>query len=186
MPAFFPRHTVAWKLEEPSALRKLTLSLVEMAVLTGIVVRLLRSLALTNAPDGSLLWIAAAYALPIALLCAMLTLHLGNYTLRQWLWRAPAFAGIAAAAEMAVSLLLITLHREPLGSGRAELSDWPSMAVTTAIAEFVTVGVFAALLAGVVQLMRWALLKHEHRDHTAVAIHHDHQRRQGIVTPPEA
>ena len=186
MPAFFPRHTVVWKLEEPSALRRLFLSLVEMAVLTGIAERLLRSLALTNAPDGSLLWIAAAYALPVVLLCGMLTLHLGNYTLRQWLWRAPAFAGLAAAAEMAVSLVLILVHREPLGSGRAELADWPTMAVSTFIAEFVTVVVFASLLAGVVQLMRWALLKHEHRDHTAVAIHHDHQRRQGVAAPPEA
>ena len=185
MPSYFPRHTVAWKLEEPTALRRLTLSLVEMAVLTGIVVRLIRSLALTNAPGGSLLWVAAAYAVPVVLLCTMLTLHLGNYTLRQWTWRAPAFVALEVAAEMAVSLVLILAHREPLGSERAELAHWPSMAVQTAIVNFVTVIVFATLLAGVVQLMRWALLRHEHRDHTAVAIHHDHQRRQGVATPPE-
>ena len=185
MSAFFPRQTIVWKLEEPSALRRLTLSLVEMAVLTGIAARLIRSLALTNAPAGDLLALAAAYGVPIVVLCAMLTLHLGNYTLRQWLWRAPAFAGVEAAAETAVSLLLIALHREPFGSARAEMADWPSLAVRTAIASFVTVVVFAALLAGVVQLMRWALLKHERRDHVATAIHEDHLRRQNAAPPAD-
>ena len=185
MPSFFPRHTVAWKLEEPSALRRLTLSVVEMAVLTGIVVRLLRSLVLSNAQGTNLLVLAGMFGVALTVLCGMLTLHLGNYTLRQWLWRAPAFAGIEAATEMVVSLGLIALHREPLGSGRAEIGSWPGMFVDTLIVRFVTVVVFAILLAGVVQLVRWALLKHERRDHTAVAIHHDHQRRQGVATPPE-
>ena len=185
MPSFFPRHTVAWKLEEPSAIRRLTLSLVEMAVLTGIVVRILRSLALSDTEGSNLLVLVGMFGLALTVLCGMLTLHLGNYTLHQWLWRAPAFAGIEAATEMAVSLALIALRREPLGSGRAEFGDWPGMLADTLVTRFVTVAVFAILLAGVVQLVRWALLKHEHRDHTAVAIHHDHQRRQGAPAPPE-
>jgi hypothetical protein len=185
MASFFPRHTVAWKLEEPTALRRLMLSVVEMAVLTGIVVRLLRSLALSNAPGTNLLVLAGMFGVALTVLCGMLTLHLGNYPVHQWTWRAPAFAGIEAATEMAVSLGLIALGREPLGSGRAAFGDWPGMLVDTLIVRFVTVVVFAILLAGVVQVVRWALLKHERRDHTAVAIHDDHQRRQGVVTPPE-
>ena len=62
MTNFFPRQTVAWKLEEPPAFRRLTLSVVEMAVLTGVVLRLLRSIALTQGPADSWIYLGGAFA----------------------------------------------------------------------------------------------------------------------------
>ena len=48
MPTFFPRHTVELHIEEPKAFRKLSYSLVEMAIVTGVIVRIYRVLALTH------------------------------------------------------------------------------------------------------------------------------------------
>jgi hypothetical protein len=49
MSSFFPRHSVEWRLEEPQAFRRLSLSLVEMALLAGVILLLLRAL---NFGDG--------------------------------------------------------------------------------------------------------------------------------------
>src|SRR5215210_721902 len=126
MSSFFPRQTIQWKaVHEPDAFRKLTLSIVEMALITGVAVRLLRSLWMSHAPD-SLLAIGGYYVALGILLCGMTALHLGNYTIRHWLWRAPAFAALEVAAEMATSLGLIGLGREPKGTVRAEYHDWPA------------------------------------------------------------
>ena len=171
MTNFFPRQTVAWKLEEPPAFRRLTLSVVEMAVLTGVVLRLVRSIALTQGPADSWLYLGGAFALGIIVLFGMATAHLGNYPITHWLWRAPAFAAIEAAAELLVSLPLIAAGREPMGSGRATFADWPAMALETVITRVVMMIVFAAVLASVVQLVRRLLLRHDHREHTAIAVH---------------
>lgn len=45
MPSFFPQTTIEWHVEEPAAFRRLSLSLAEMALITGIVIRLLRALS---------------------------------------------------------------------------------------------------------------------------------------------
>ena len=172
MAEFFPRQTVHWKLEEPAAFRKLTLSVVEMAVLTGVVLRLLRSLALRH-PGSSWLYIGGLLALGAVILFGMATAHLGNYPVRHWLWRAPLFGALEAAAEAITSLPLIALGREPIGTARATIADWPLMAFEVLLYRTLAVCLFAAVLAGVVQLVRWVLLRHEHRDHTARAIHDD-------------
>lgn len=187
MTNFFPRQTVAWKLEEPAAFRRLTLSLLEMAVLTGIVLRLYRAFVLTHGDGGSWLYLGATFAIGAFFLLGMLTLHLGNYTLRQWLWRAPAFGMVEAAAEMTTSLALIALHREPFGSARAELRDWPAMLNDTVRMRVIAVLAFGLLLAGVVQVVRYALLRRERRDQTAAVIAEGYDRRPtaGIPLPPK-
>ena len=91
MPSFFPRHTVEWRLEEPAAFRRLSLSLVEMAVLTGVTLRLYRAIVLTLAAQPGWLFVGVSVAVGAAFLVGMATLHLGNYPLHRWLWRAPAF-----------------------------------------------------------------------------------------------
>ena len=48
MPSFFPRHTAELKFEEPKAFRRLSFSLVEMAIITGVVWRVLRVVILTH------------------------------------------------------------------------------------------------------------------------------------------
>lgn len=173
MPPFFPQVTGTFKLEEPPALRRFSMSIVEMALVTGVVLRLFWALVLTQGPNDSLVFAGAMFALRLILLFGMAALHLGNYTLRHWLWRAPLFAVLEAAAEALTSLGLIALHREPMGSARATFADWPSMASSTLFWRVVAVVVFAAVLAGVVQLVRYQLLKRAHRDHTFAAVHHD-------------
>ena len=172
----FPRHTVEWKLEEPAAFRRITLSLVEMAVLTGVVLRPLRALLLSRVGPDSWVALGSGYALIAVLLCLAATAHLSNYPVRQWVWRAPAFVGIEVSAEMAMSLVLIALHREMFGSTYAHFHDWPAMAVRTLIYRFAAVAIFALALAAVVQIVRYLLLRHEHREHTVAAVHEENVR----------
>ena len=54
MATLFPRHTVELKLEEPKAFRKFSYSLVEMAIVTGIIARIYRLVVLTH---GSNHWL---------------------------------------------------------------------------------------------------------------------------------
>src|ERR671923_837856 len=89
MPRYFPRETVAWHLEEPRVLRKLTLSLPVMALIAGLLVRLVR----VGVSGLSVSWwgVFGAIALGLVILLTMATAHLGNYPVKQWLWRAPLF-----------------------------------------------------------------------------------------------
>src|SRR5947207_12261465 len=105
MPSFFPTHTTEFHLEEPKAFRRFSFSLVEMALVTGVLVRIYRLLTLTH---GSNNWIYIGVVVSFGLLfiLGMLTAHLANYPLHQYLWRAPAFALIEVGAEMATSALL--------------------------------------------------------------------------------
>ena len=153
MPSFFPRQTVEWKLEEPPAFRRLSLSLAEMALIAGIVLRLLRALTFTH---GRASWIfyGVAFLAGTAILLGMATAHLANWTIRSWFWRAPLFALLEAAGEMGTSLLLIALRREPEGTARAEFHDWPSMALRALLQSELTICLWALLLAGVIIFIR--------------------------------
>lgn len=159
----FPRETTHWHTLELPAWRALTLSTVEMGVLTGVVVRAFRALALSHgAADGSPGWlyVGATFGLGALVLCGMLTLHLANFPVRRWPWRVLAFALVEAAAEMATSAALIAFGREPLGtSGRAHWHDLPSLAVGTLVVRLIVFAAFAALLAAVVQLVRVSLAR---------------------------
>ena len=153
MSTFFPRHSVEWRLEEPAAFRRLSISLVEMALLTGIVLRLLRALTFTHG-RASWLFYGAAFLVGLLVLLGMTTAHLANWTLRSWVWRAPLFALVEVAGEMATSLLLIALRREPEGAVRAEFHDWPSMALRAFLQSELSICLWAALLAGVIMFVR--------------------------------
>lgn len=170
MPSYFPRQSVAWKLEEPSAFRKLSLSLVEMAAITGVVMRLYRAVVVSYGAESGWLYLGGTFALGAIFLLGMLTLHLGNFPIRRWLWRAPAFAAIAITAEMVTSLALIAAGREPYGTARATYRDWLPMLTDTAMLRGAEIAVFALVLAGVVQLMRVLLLKKDDREHTLDAV----------------
>jgi hypothetical protein len=153
MSSFFPRSTVEWRLEEPPAFRRLSLSLFEMALLAGVVLRLLRALTFTH---GRASWIfyGAAFLVGTLILLGMATAHLANWTIRSWVWRAPLFALIETVGEMATSLLLIAMRREPEGTVRAEFHDWPSMALRTLLERELTICLWALLLAGVIVFIR--------------------------------
>jgi predicted membrane-bound mannosyltransferase len=157
MSTFFPKHTVQWHFEEPTALRRFSLSLWEMALLTGVVLRLYRALVLNY---GATTWIwLAALGVGVLIFCAMATMHLANFPMRRWVWRAPLFAGLEVAAESATSALLIWLGREPHGTARAEWHDWPTLALDTLITREATVLVWAAVLAIVVSIVRKVVLR---------------------------
>jgi hypothetical protein len=171
MVGYFPRHTIAWKIDEPAAFRALTLSVIESGLLAGIVLHLVHTFALAYIPEGRWVLFAILDAVLTLALFAAAASHLANYPLRHWLWRAPAFAAIAAAGTITTSAVLLTLNRERLGSVRANWHDWPSMAVHVLVFDVVSVSVFALLLAGVVQVVRSALIRHEHRTSTVDAVH---------------
>lgn len=153
MPSFFPRQTVEWRLEEPPAFRKLSLSLIEMALLTGIVLRVLRALAFTHG-RASWLFYGLVIIVGTLVLLGMTTAHLANFPVRAWAWRAPVFAFVEVAGEMITSLLLISLGREPDGTARAEFHDWSRMAMRALWQSELAICLWALLLAAVIIIVR--------------------------------
>ncbi|HWZ57396.1 MAG TPA: hypothetical protein VNW46_00365 [Gemmatimonadaceae bacterium] len=181
MPAFFPRQTIAWHLERAAGFRGLTLSVIESGLLTGVVLRLFRAMVIAR-PSSAGWWVLAYVTAFGVMLTGAAALHLGNYTVRHWIWRAPAFGALAAVGEMLTSLPLIAVHREPWGNtGRADFNDWPLMARETLFVDVALVCAFAIILAAVVQSVRYLLVRHEHRGHTLQAIHAERAHGEGNV-----
>lgn len=170
---FFPRQTIEWRVRELSSFRRLAVSLVGMAVITGVVVHLYRWLVLSYRPASLWLFFALAAGF-VLLLLGMTTAHLGNHTVRQWLWRVPLFAVVESVTEAVVGALLIAAGVERIGSQLAEWHDWPSMALHIVIRRTLAIVIFAVILAVVVQWVRFILLKREHRESTAIAVAKDH------------
>ena len=184
-PRYFPRHTQDWRVVEPSALRKVTLSLAEMAIITGIAVRLLRSIALSY--DGGFVYLVAVLALGVTILFGMLAAHLANYTLRTWVWRVPGFAALEALAELVTSAVLIALGREPLGSReRAELIDLPHVALGVMQYRIVPLIVFGVVLAGVVYSVRYWLISRERDAQAAAAVRAELDQPEAALESPPA
>ena len=158
-PSFFPRETHVFPAFEVSGWRALSLSVVGMAVPTGVVLRVLRAVTLTSSQSTAAT--ASALVLGAVLLLGMLTLYLANFPVRRWPWRVLAFAAAETAAEIAVSAVLVALRREPLGTtGRAVWADLPTMALTTLEWRLAPLAAFALVLALVVQLVRRMLPRH--------------------------
>ncbi|HEX6576132.1 MAG TPA: hypothetical protein VF042_14285 [Gemmatimonadaceae bacterium] len=151
----------AVRVREPAAFARLAKSIFEIAFVTGIIARLFRMMVLTRATSPSSVAIALMFGAFFLLLMA--TLHISRFPIRDWLWRAPVFAVIEGAAEMVMSLVLIWLGREPLGSNAAaRFSDWPGIAANTLLWRVATISIFALILAGVVKWVRYMILKKEH------------------------
>jgi hypothetical protein len=154
------------RLQEPPAFTKLARSLIDMALVTGIVARLYRALVLSRAETPTGVYVALTFSIGAIFVLLMAALHLGRFPLRDWLWRAPGFAAAEGLVEMITSAVLIALSREPLGSGAAQFSDWPHMFVRTIGWRIVTIVLFALVLAAVVKWVRFMLLKREHANWT--------------------
>lgn len=160
MPTFFPRHTIEMKFEEPRAFRRFSFSLVEMAIVTGILARIYRLLILTHG-SNNWLYLFAVSTVGVMFLLGMATAHLANYPLSQYLWRAPAFAGIEVAAEMVTSALLIMLGREVNGTVRAHWDDWVGMTLNALLIRGLVIIGWGLILAGVVNLVQRAGVKED-------------------------
>jgi uncharacterized protein YggT (Ycf19 family) len=155
--------TSEWDLDEPAAFQRIARSPVELALLTGAVIRLFRAVVLTRGNITSS-YLAAALVLGTIFLLGMATLHLGRFPVREWPWRAPLFAIFETVGEMTVSLVLIALHREPWGTARAEFMDWQPMAVGVLFWRIVAVVVWALLLGLTVSFVRGRVLKDTGRE----------------------
>jgi hypothetical protein len=151
-----------FRIREPQAFTKLARSLIDMALVTGIVARLYRAMVLSRSINSGGLFVAGTLAIGAVFLFAMATIHLTRFPLRDWLWRAPAFAALEGVAEMLASAILIWLHRESLGTGAAHFHDWPGMAIGTVAWRLATISLFSLLLAGIVKWVRYMLLRKEH------------------------
>lgn len=148
---------------------RIAASLVEMAIITAVLVRVLH--VVSSAHGDVLDWhsfVGSFILVPVVLL-AFATVHLANYPLPQWLWRAPLFAVVESTVESLASLGLIALGRERWGTGRAELGDWPAMAGGIYLSRFLMVCFFALVLGLVAQFVRRRELAHERKRHAAYA-----------------
>ncbi|MEP6856863.1 MAG: hypothetical protein ABI994_00655 [Gemmatimonadales bacterium] len=155
--------TSEWDFEEPAAFTRIARSPVELALITGVVMRLFRAVVLTQG-NASSSFLGAALVLGTLFLLGMATLHLGRFPVREWPWRAPLFAVFETAGEMAVSLLLISLHREPWGTARAEFTDWQPMVTGVLFWRVLGVTVWALLLGTTVSFIRGRVLKDTGRE----------------------
>jgi hypothetical protein len=148
-----------------------SLSLPYTALITGVALRLWHAYVLTHGAPDSKVWVGGTFLVGLTFLFLMVTLHLGNYTLRTWTWRAPAFAVLESGTEIVMSLALTTFHLEPLGADTAELSDWLPTASRILFWRLAGIVLFAFVLALVVSVVRRVVLAAEDRTHTAVRIH---------------
>lgn len=182
MADFFPRHTVEWKLRERPFIRRLSLSLPMMAIVTGIIARAYRWLVLSY---GAMSWwlLLASISGGLILLLGLATAYLGNHPVRQWVWRAPLFVLVESATEAAASAILLAAGLERFGTDAAHWRDWPTMAFDALLWRTIVILSFALVLAAVVQWVRFALLKREHRSSTAVLIH-ERNEEDAAAKPP--
>lgn len=169
MAALFPQVTGTFPLGEAPPHRFWTQPLL-VGTATGIAVRAWRALTLTWGPNESLLYVGTAFVVGQLFMLGMATLYLGNFTLKRWVWLAPAFAFCEAIAESLASAALIAVGMERVGSMVARWSDWPDIALQTLIARLLTLIVFALVLAAVVQVVRRLNVKRLHREHTLDAV----------------
>lgn len=152
-----------WEGHGPSSFRKLAFSTLEMAVITGLLIRVFRAFLLINAGNDQPVLLGIGFLIGAVFLFAMVTLHLGNFPLRHWVWRAPLFAILVAATELVVSAALIALGREPLGTARATFADWPGMAADVLLLRLAATSAYALALAVIVQWTRMHSLRKAHR-----------------------
>jgi hypothetical protein len=152
-----------WDFEEPAAFTRIARSPIELALITGVVIRLFRAVVLTHG-NATSAFLGASLVLGTLFLLGMATLHLGRFPVREWPWRAPLFAVFETAGEMAVSLVLISLHREPWGTARAEYTDWQPMVTGVLFWRVLGVSVWALLLGGTVSFIRGRVLKDTGRE----------------------
>ena len=153
MPNFFPRHTLELHIMEPKAFRRFSFSLVEMALVTGVLARVYRVFVLTHGPTNWL-FIGLTVAVGAVFLLGMVTAHLANFPLSQYLWRAPVFAAAEVAAEMGTSALLIALGHEANGTVRTHWDDWIGMGLNALLVRGGMIMLWAALLGGAVLIAR--------------------------------
>lgn len=168
MPQFFPRKTVEIRIHEPRAFRRLSYSLVEMAIVTGVVVRAYRLIILTHG-GNSWLYLGATFAIGAIFFLGMVTAHLANFPLHQYVWRVPSFVGIEVLSEAVTSAVFIAVGREANGTVRAHWDDWVGMSLNALLIRGTAILIWSAILAGVVSLVRRTIVEEDDDPETVAA-----------------
>ena len=158
-------------IHEPPAVLRFSRFLLPMAIVTGVLVRLYRDVLLASTTSSSWAFLIITYLGQPIILLGLATAHLGNYPIKHWLWRVPLFGFTAGLAEAGMSGLLIAAHFERMGTAVAHGHEWSGIAIFTVAVDTIIVIVFGLVLAAVMQVIRFALLKREHRAHTVTAVH---------------
>jgi hypothetical protein len=159
-----------------SFIARIPRSLIPMALITGIVVHSYIWLVLARA-SVNFGWIALllAFSGRFVLLLGLATVYLGNHPVRQWIWRAPLFALAESAVEAVMVAALIRVRVERIGTEHAHQRDWWSIVSDILVYHGIAILVFSLILGVVVQIVRYALLKQENRDTTAIRIHDERE-----------
>ena len=176
--AFFPEFPFTGDRVD-SFLARIPRSLVPMALVTGIAVHSYIWFVLARA-SVNFGWIGLllAFSGRFVLLLALSTVYLANHPVRQWIWRAPAFAVLEAAVEALYVAVLIRVRVERIGTEHAQQRDWGGIVSDIWVYHIIAILSFSLVLAVVVQTVRYALLKHEHRDSTAIKIHEEREMKK--------
>jgi hypothetical protein len=175
MSPFFPERSFSHARVD-SLIARVPRSLIPMALITGIVVHIYRVFILAS-PTITFGWISLflARAGEYVLLLSLTTVYLGNHPVRQWIWRVPLFTVAEWLVEAAAVAILIRIRFERIGSEQARTGDLGSIVMDRLIWHGAAILTFSLILAVVVQTVRYALLKHEHRDTTAIRIHDERE-----------
>jgi len=175
MSPFFPERSFSHARVD-SLIARVPRSLIPMALITGIVVHVYRVFILAS-PTINFGWISLflAGAGEYVLLLSLTTVYLGNHPVRQWIWRVPLFIVAEWLVESAAVAILIRIRFERIGSEQARVGDLGSIVMDRLIWHGAAIVTFSLILAVVVQTVRYALLKHEHRDITAIRIHDERE-----------
>jgi len=175
MSPFFPERSFSHARVD-SLIARVPRSLIPMALITGIVVHIYRVFILAS-PTITFGWISLflAGAGEYVLLLSLTTVYLGNHPVRQWIWRVPLFTVVEWLVEAAAVAILIRIRFERIGSEQARVGDLGSIVMDRLIWHGAAIITFSLILAVVVQTVRYALLKHEHRDTTAIRIHDERE-----------
>jgi hypothetical protein len=188
MSPFFPESPFSGTRVD-SLIARIPRSLIPMAVITGIVVHSYRVLVLAS-PSITFGWVSLflAGAGEYILLLSLTTVYLGNHPVRQWIWRVPLFTVAEWLVEAAAVAVLIRIRFERIGSEQARVGDLSSIVLDRLIWHGAAIITFSLILAVVVQTVRYALLKHENRDSTAIRIHDERQmeKAEGQIEAREA
>lgn len=171
-----------------SLIARIPRSLIPMALITGILVHSYIWFVLARA-SVNFGWIALllAFAGRFVLLLGLATVYLGNHPVRQWIWRAPLFAVAESAVEAAMVAVLIRVRVERIGTEHAHQRDWWSIVSDILVYHGIAILVFSLILGVVVQIVRYALLKQENRDTTAIRIHDEREmeKAEGLIDTRE-
>ena len=175
MSPFFPERSFSHTRVD-SLIARVPRSLIPRALITGIVVHIYRVFILAS-PTITFGWISLflAGAGEYVLLLSLTTVYLGNHPVRQWIWRVPLFTVSEWLVESAAVAILIRIRFERIGSEQARVGDLGSIVMDRLIWHGAAIVTFSLILAVVVQTVRYALLKHEHRDTTAIRIHDERE-----------